>query len=128
MPRGRQHRQLKTLILTEDLELPLLLTQEVPVNSHMRSAVIVLCLALVVTLLVNVRLEFERQRIGIIDGEPVYRYTWIRPWEQQTFLMPVAKPKEPYEEHYTVDSEEESQNKKFLTVWRVIRFGMQIYN
>ena len=127
MPRRRSNQRYKTLILTEDLELPLLLTQEVPVNSHMRSAVIVLCLALVVTLLVNIRLEFERQRIGVTDGEPVYRYTWIRPWEQQTFLMPVAKPKEPYEEHYTVETDSDSK-RSFLTVWRVIRFGMQIYN
>jgi hypothetical protein len=126
MPRRRNNQRYKTLILTEDLELPLLLTEEVPVNSHMRSAVIALCLALVVTLLVNVRLEFERQKIGITDGEPVYRYTWIRPWEDRPFLMPVAKPRTPYNEHYDVAPQQET--KQFLTVWRIIRFGMQIYN
>ena len=108
-------------------EVPLLLTEEVPVNNHMRSAVIAVCLALVVTLLVNIRLEFERQRIGVIDGEPVYRYTWIRPWEDGPFLMPVAKPRTPYNEHYTVETDSDSK-RSFLTVWRVIRFGMQIYN
>ena len=127
MPRRRSNQRYKTLILTEDLELPLLLTEEVPVNNHMRSAVIAVCLALVVTLLVNIRLEFERQRIGIIDGEPVYRYTWIRPWEDGPFLMPVAKPRTPYNEHYTVETDSDPK-RSFLTVWRVIRFGMQIYN
>ena len=66
------------LVLTE--EVPLLLTEQVPVNNHMKSAIVALCLAMVVVLLVNIRLEFERQRIGMIDGEPVYRYTWVRPW------------------------------------------------
>ena len=88
---------------------------------------IALCLALVVTLLVNVRLEFERQKIGITDGEPVYRYTWIRPWEERPFLMPKNKPKMPYEEHYDVTPSQDDK-KQFLTVWRIIRFGMQIYN
>ena len=120
-----KRKKSRVLVLTE--EVPLLLTQEVPVNSHMRSAVIAVCLALVVTLLVNVRLEFERQRIGIIDGEPVYRYTWIRPWEDRPFLMPVAKPRTPYNEHYTVETDSDPK-RSFLTVWRVIRFGMQIYN
>lgn len=123
MPRKR--RRQPVLVLTE--EVPLLLTEQVPVNTHMRSIIVALCLALVVTLLVNIRLEFERQRIGITDGEPVYRYTWIRPWEDGPFLMPVAKPRTPYNEHYTVETDSDSK-RSFLTVWRVIRFGMQIYN
>ena len=114
------------LVLTE--EVPLLLTQEVPVNTHMRSAMIALCLCLVVTLLVNIKLEFERQRIGVIDGEPVFKYVWVRPWEEKAFLFPKSKPRDPYEEHYDVAIEEVPEKKKFLTVWRVIRFGMQIYN
>jgi len=114
------------LVLTE--EVPLLLTEEVVVSNHMKSAIVALCLALVVTLLVNIRLEFERQRIGVIDGEPVYRYTWIRPWDStpEPFLMPRIKPKGDYNEHYDVAPD--SNTKQFLTVWRVIRFGMQIYN
>ena len=128
MPRRRSNRKHKVLILTEVLELPLLLTEEVPVNNHMRSAVIAVCLALVVTLLVNIKLEFERQRIGVIDGEPVFQYVWVRPWEEKAFLLPKSKPRDPYEEHYDVAIEEVPEKKKFLTVWRVIRFGMQIYN
>ena len=123
MPR-KTHRP-PVLVLTE--EVPLLLTQEVPVNTHMRSAIVALCLALVVTLLVNIRLEFERERIGIIDGEPVFKYVWVRPWETGPFLLPRAKPNEPYEEHYEVASDE-PEKKKFLTVWRLFRLGMQIYN
>ena len=114
------------LVLTK--EVPLLLTKEVVVSNHMKSAIVALCLALVVTLLVNIRLEFERQRIGMIDGEPVYRYTWIRPWntEPDPFLMPRIKPRGDYNEHYEVEPDRNS--KQFLTVWRIIRFGMQIYN
>ena len=114
------------LVLTE--EVPLLLTEEKPVSNHMKSAIVALCLALVVTLLVNIRLEFERQRIGVIDGEPVYRYTWIRPWdsEPEPFLMPRIKPKGDYNEHYDVAPDKNT--KQLITVWRVIRFGMQIYN
>ena len=94
----------------------------------MKSAIVALCLAMVVVLLVNIRLEFERQRIGMIDGEPVYRYTWIRPWntEPDPFLMPRIKPRGDYNEHYEVEPDRNS--KQFLTVWRIIRFGMQIYN
>tara|TARA_A100001388_G_scaffold255521_1_gene220052 strand:- start:401 stop:772 length:372 start_codon:yes stop_codon:yes gene_type:complete len=121
----RKTRRPPVLVLTE--EVPLLLTQEVPVNTHMRSAIVALCLALVVTLLVNIRLEFERERIGIIDGEPVFKYVWVRPWETEAFLLPRAKPNEPYEEHYEVAADE-PENKKFLTVWRLFRLGMQIYN
>ena len=114
------------LVLTK--EVPLLLTKEVVVSNHMKSAIVALCLALVVTLLVNIRLEFERQRVGVIDGEPVYRYTWIRPWntEPDPFLMPRIKPRGDYNEHYEVEPDRNS--KQFLTVWRIIRFGMQIYN
>ena len=126
MPRKR--RRQPVLVLTE--EVPLLLTKELPVNTHMRSAIVALCLALVVTLLVNIRLEFERERIGVIDGEPVYRYTWIRPWEPEAFVLPRDKPNianKTYEEHYEVASED-PENKKLLTVWRLLRLGMQIYN
>ena len=114
------------LVLTK--EVPLLLTKELPVNTHMRSAIVALCLALVVILLVNIRLEFERQRIGVIDGEPVYRYTWIRPWDStpEPFVMPRIKPRGDYNEHFDVEPDRKS--KQFLTVWRIIRFGMQIYN
>ena len=114
------------LVLTE--EVPLLLTEQVPVNNHMKSAIVALCLAMVVVLLVNIRLEFERQRIGMIDGEPVYRYTWVRPWDSvpDPFLMPKIKPQGDYNEHYEVEPDRNS--KQFLTVWRIIRFGMQIYN
>ena len=106
----------------------LVLTKEVVVSNHMKSAIVALCLALVVTLLVNIRLEFERQRIGVIDGEPVYRYTWIRPWDStpEPFVMPRIKPRGDYNEHFDVEPDRKS--KQFLTVWRVIRFGMQIYN
>ncbi len=121
----RKTRRPPVLVLTE--EVPLLLTQEVPVNTHMRSAIVALCLALVVTLLVNIRLEFERERIGIIDGEPVFKYVWVRPWETEAFLLPRAKPNEPYEEHYEVAADE-PENKNFLSVWRLFRLGMQIYN
>ena len=118
------------LVLTQ--EVPLLLTDEVPVNNHMRSGIVALCLCLVVTLLVNIKLEFERQRIGVIDGEPVFRYVWVRPWEPKQFVMPVPKPLTPYEEHYNVPQDvnvpDQPEKKKFLTVWRIIRFGMQIYN
>ena len=114
------------LVLTE--EVPLLLTEEVVVSNHMKSAVVALCLAMLVTLLVNIKLEFERQRIGVIDGEPVFKYVWVRPWEEKAFLFPKSKPRDPYEEHYDVAIEEVPEKKKFLTVWRVIRFGMQIYN
>lgn len=123
MPRKR--RRQPVLVLTQ--EVPLLLTKELPVNTHMRSAIVALCLALVVILLVNIRLEFERERIGVIDGEPVYRYTWIRPWEPEPFLLPKPKPQQPYEEHYEVTSDQ-PEKKKLLTVWRLLRLGMQIYN
>ncbi len=113
------------LVLTE--EVPLLLTQEVPVNTHMRSAIVALCLCLVVTLLVNIKLEFERKRIGVLDGEPVFEYVWIRPWEPEPFIFPKLKPQQPYEEHYEVASDE-PEKKKLLTVWRLLRLGMQIYN
>ena len=130
MPRRRRKPGQQVLILTEDLELPLLLTEEVPVNRHMRSVIMVSCLVLVVTLLVNIKLEFERQRIGVIDGEPVFRYVWVRPWEAKQFIMPLPKPRQPYEEHYNVPTDvnvPEPEKKKFLTVWRVIRIAMQIY-
>ena len=123
MPRRR--RKPKVLILTEDLELPLLLTEQVPVNTHMKSAIVALCLAMVVTLLVNIKLEFEKKQISITDGAPVYEYVWIKPWEP-VFVLPQPQPAAPYEEHYTVT--EQAQKKQFLTVWRIIRFGMQIYN
>ena len=130
MPRRRSNRKQKVLLLTEDLEMPLLLTEELPVNRHMRSVIMALCLAMVVTLLVNIKLEFERQRIGVIDGEPVFRYVWVRPWEPKEFIMPLPKPRQPYEEHYNVPTDvnvPEPEKKKFLTVWRVIRIAMQIY-
>ena len=120
----RKSKKQPVLVLTE--EVPLLLTEEVVVSNHMKSAIVALCLALVVTLLVNIRLEFERQRIGVIDGEPVFKYVWVRPWEDKPFLMPRNKPKGDYNEHFDVTPEKNS--KQFLTVWRVIRFGMQIYN
>ena len=129
MPSKHKRRQ-KVLVLTAKHELPLLLTEQVPVNNHMKSAIVALCLAMVVTLLVNIRLEFERHRIGVIDGEPVYRYTWIRPWESEPFLLPREKPDitlKPYQEHYDVTPPQDKK-KQFLTVWRIIRFGMQIYN
>ena len=131
MPRRRSNRRHKVLLLTEDLEMPLLLTEELPVNRHMRSVIMALCLAMVVTLLVNIKLEFERQRIGVIDGEPVFRYVWVRPWEDKEFIMPLPKPPTAYEEHYNVPTDvnvPEPEKKKFLTVWRVIRLAMQIYN
>ena len=131
MPRRRSNRRHKVLLLTEDLEMPLLLTEELPVNRHMRSVIMALCLAMVVTLLVNIKLEFERQRIGVIDGEPVFRYVWVRPWEAKEFIMPLPKPSTAYEEHYNVPTDvnvPEPEKKKFLTVWRVIRLAMQIYN
>ena len=127
MPRRRSNRKQKVLLLTEDLEMPLLLTEELPVNRHMRSVIMALCLAMVVTLLVNIKLEFERQRIGVIDGEPVFRYVWVRPWEDKPFIFPKHKPARPYEEHFDVTPQQEDK-KQFLTVWRIIRFGMQIYN
>lgn len=119
-------RRQPVLTLTE--EVPLLLTEEVVVSNHMKSAVVALCLALVVTLLVNIRLEFERQQIGITDGEPVYQYTWIRPWESapEPFVMPRAKPTGDYNEHYEVAPDQD--RKQLITVWRILRFGMQIYN
>lgn len=117
-------REQPTLVLTE--EVPLLLTEQPPVNNHMKSAVVALCLALVVTLLVNIRLEFERQRVGLIDGEPVYEYVWVRPWTPAPFVMPRPKPRGDYNEHYDVTPD--SDSKQLITVWRVIRFGMQIYN
>lgn len=113
------------LVLNE--EVPLLLTEEVVVSNHMRSALVALCLAMVVVLLVNIRLEFERQRVGVIDGEPVFKYVWVRPWEDKPFIFPKHKPARPYEEHYDVTPQQEDK-KQFLTVWRIIRFGMQIYN
>ena len=129
MPRRRRKpkRKQKVLLLTEDLEMPLLLTDQLPVNRHMRSVLMALCLAMVVTLLVNIKLEFERQRIGVIDGSPVFEYKWVRPWEAEVFILPQPKPTAPYEEHYDVP-QDQPQKKKFLTVWRVIRIAMQIYN
>ena len=112
------------LVLTE--EVPLLLTEEVPVNNHMRSFVIATCLALIVIVLVNIRLEFQVKQLAKTDGDPVYRYVWVKPWETKPFLLPKEKPKMPYEEHYDVAPDENT--KQFLTVWRIIRFGMQIYN
>ncbi len=129
MPKRRRKpkRKQKVLILTEDLEMPLLLTDEVPVNRHMRSMLMAVCLAMIVTLCVNIKLEFERQRIGVIDGAPVFEYKWVRPWEPvaEVFVLPRAKPTDPYEEHYDVAAQPEK--KQFLTVWRVIRIAMQIY-
>ena len=120
----RKTRRPPVLVLTE--EVPLLLTEEVPVNNHMRSFVIATCLALIVIVLVNIRLEFQVKQLAKTDGEPVYRYVWVKPWETKPFLLPKEKPKMPYEEHYDVAPDENT--KQFLTVWRIIRFGMQIYN
>lgn len=117
-------REQPVLVLTQ--EVPLLLTEQKAVSNHMKSAVVALCLALVVTLLVNIRLEFERQQIGITDGEPVYEYVWVRPWTPTPFVMPKKKPRGDYNEHYDVTPD--SNSKQLITVWRIIRFGMQIYN
>ncbi len=120
----KKRKKQRVLVLTE--EVPLLLTEEVPVNNHMRSFVIATCLALIVIVLVNIRLEFQVKQLAKTDGEPVYRYVWVKPWETKPFLLPKEKPKMPYEEHYDVAPDENT--KQFLTVWRIIRFGMQIYN
>ena len=120
----KKRKKQRVLVLTE--EVPLLLTEEVPVNNHMRSFVIATCLALIVIVLVNIRLEFQVKQLAKTDGEPVYRYVWVKPWETKPFLLPKEKPKMPYEEHYDVAPDENS--KQFLTVWRIIRVGMQIYN
>ena len=120
----KKRKKQRVLVLTE--EVPLLLTEEVPVNNHMRSFVIATCLALIVIVLVNIRLEFQIKQLAKTDGEPVYQYVWVKPWETKPFLLPKEKPKMPYEEHYDVTPD--SNTKQFLTVWRIIRFGMQIYN
>jgi|TARA_A100001388_G_C28482679_1_gene363162 hypothetical protein len=120
----KKRKKQRVLVLTE--EVPLLLTEEVPVNNHMRSFVIATCLALIVIVLVNIRLEFQVKQLAKTDGDPVYRYVWVKPWETKPFLLPKEKPKMPYEEHYDVAPDENT--KQFLTVWRIIRFGMQIYN
>ena len=120
----KKRKKQRVLVLTE--EVPLLLTEEAPVNNHMRSFVIATCLALIVIVLVNIRLEFQVKQLAKTDGEPVYRYVWVKPWETKPFLLPKEKPKMPYEEHYDVAPDENT--KQFLTVWRIIRFGMQIYN
>lgn len=125
MPKKRVRQ--RVLILRN--EVPLLLTEEVPVNNHMRSFIVAMCLALIVILTVNIRLEFKQVEIkslGATDGDPVYEYVWIKPWETKPFLLPKAKPAQPYQEHYEVVVKEEK--KQFLTVWRVIRIAMQIYN
>jgi|TARA_B100000424_G_scaffold269797_1_gene267548 hypothetical protein len=120
----KKRKKQRVLVLTQ--EVPLLLTEEVPVNNHMRSFVIATCLALIVIVLVNIRLEFQVKQLAKTDGDPVYRYVWVKPWETKPFLLPKEKPKMPYEEHYDVAPDENT--KQFLTVWRIIRFGMQIYN
>lgn len=122
MPKKRVRQ--RVLVLTN--EVPLLLTEEVPVNNHMRSFLVAICLALVVILLVNIRLQFQLKQLADTDGVPEYKYVWIKPWETQPFLLPKAKPKEPYQEHYDVVLKEDK--KTYLTVWRVLRFAMQIYN
>ena len=123
MPKKRVRQ--RVLVLRN--EVPLLLTEEVPVNNHMRSFLVAICLALVVILFVNIRLEFQLKQLAKTDGEPVYQYVWIKPWETKPFLLPEKKPKMPYEEHYDV-TPSQNDKKQFLTVWRIIRFGMQIYN
>ena len=120
----KKRKKQRVLVLKQ--EVPLLLTEEVPVNNHMRSFVIATCLALIVIVLVNIRLEFQVKQLAKTDGDPVYRYVWVKPWETKPFLLPKEKPKMPYEEHYDVAPDENT--KQFLTVWRIIRFGMQIYN
>tara|TARA_B100000427_G_scaffold304568_1_gene289938 strand:+ start:235 stop:603 length:369 start_codon:yes stop_codon:yes gene_type:complete len=122
MPKKRVRQ--RVLVLTN--EVPLLLTEEVPVNNHMRSFLVAICLALVVILLVNIRLQFQLKQLADTDGVPEYKYVWIKPWETKPFLLPKAKPAQPYQEHYEVVLKEEK--KQFLTVWRVIRIAMQIYN
>ena len=122
MPKKRVRQ--RVLILRN--EVPLLLTEEVPVNNHMRSFLMAICLALVVILLVNIRLQFQLKQLADTDGVPEYKYVWIKPWETKPFLLPKAKPAQPYQEHYEVVLKEEK--KQFLTVWRVIRIAMQIYN
>ena len=123
MPKKRVRQ--RVLILRN--EVPLLLTEEVPVNNHMRSFLMAICLALVVILLVNIRLQFQLKQLADTDGVPEYKYVWIKPWETKPFLLPKAKPARPYQEHYEVVIEKEDK-KQFLTVWRVIRIAMQIYN
>ncbi len=123
MPKKRVRQ--RVLILRN--EVPLLLTEEVPVNNHMRSFLMAICLALVVILLVNIRLQFQLKQLADTDGVPEYKYVWIKPWETKPFLLPKAKPAQPYQEHYEVVIEKEDK-KQFLTVWRVIRIAMQIYN
>ena len=120
----KKRKKQRVLVLKQ--EVPLLLTEEVPVNNYMRSFVIATCLALIVIVLVNIRLEFQVKQLAKTDGDPVYRYVWVKPWETKPFLLPKEKPKMPYEEHYDVAPDENT--KQFLTVWRIIRFGMQIYN
>ncbi len=124
MPKKRVRQKL--LVLKN--EVPLLLTEEVPVNNHMRSFIVAMCLALIVILTVNIRLEFKQveiKSIGATDGAPVYEYVWIKPWEKE-FLLPQPKPQMPIDPG--VFSVVQQEKKRYLTVWRVLRFAMQIYN
>jgi len=122
MPRRRPKP--KVLILTADLELPLLLTEPVPVNNHMRSFILAFCLILVVTVLVNVRVQVIEYKDDA--GHVVTR--WVFP-PAPPFVMPQPKPMMPIDPGVSVEPQVYKEKKSSLmTVWRVFRFIFQIYN
>ena len=124
MPRRRRRPKPKVLILTADLELPLLLTEPVPVNNHMRSFILAFCLFLVVTVLVNIRVQVIEYKDD--KGHVVTR--WVYP-PAPPFILPQPKPIMPIDPGVNVEPQVYKEKKSSLmTVWRVFRFFFQIYN
>ena len=105
-------------------ESVLILTEELPVNNYMRSFILAFCLFLVVTVLVNIRvqvIEYEDDK-----GHVVTR--WVYP-PAPPFILPQPKPIMPIDPGVNVEPQVVKEKKSSLmTVWRVFRFFFQIYN
>jgi hypothetical protein len=105
-------------------ESVLILTEELPVNNYMRSFILAFCLFLVVTVLVNIRVQVIEYKDD--KGHVVTR--WVYP-PAPPFILPQPKPIMPIDPGVNVEPQVVKEKKSSLmTVWRVFRFFFQIYN
>jgi len=105
-------------------ESVLILTEELPVNNYMRSFILAFCLFLVVTVLVNIRVQVIEYKDD--KGHVVTR--WVYP-PAPPFILPQPKPIMPIDPGVNVEPQVYKEKKSSLmTVWRVFRFFFQIYN
>ena len=94
-----------------------------PVNNFMRSFIVALCLFLVVTLMINIRVQVIEYQDD--EGHRVTRWVYPPP---EPFVLPQAKPTMPVDPGISVQAQEPQERKRYMTVWRVLRFLFQIYN